>query len=285
MNKKGFIASSLLYGLLVIFLVVMLSSIAVLANKKLSSDKLKETAIDDVTDNYGSSNLIYIWFDSYYTPYINDNKLIWKDIAHGYEATINGFDSINLNSGKGITLDNNKTITADKVIFQNFISDEKDFSLSIYLNIDSLPCDIGLSSCQFLKLGDITADFVLEDEENNDFKLELCYPKTQVTQNEPSISCIDILSSDYYKEGNLPVTLTIMFQNGVIRAFVDDDKVAEPEDIDVSSGTVDTSSTVPLTIGGFNGTLYNFIIYKGILSDKAVKTNITQNNSRYRINT
>lgn len=48
MNQKGFIASALLYGMLALFLVIMLSTLYVMANNKITMDKLKEKALDVV---------------------------------------------------------------------------------------------------------------------------------------------------------------------------------------------------------------------------------------------
>lgn len=46
MNEKGFIASALLYGMLALFLVIMISTMYVLGNNKVSMDRLKKVAID-----------------------------------------------------------------------------------------------------------------------------------------------------------------------------------------------------------------------------------------------
>lgn len=48
MNKKGFITSALLYGILSLFLILILGTISILGNRKLSNDKIKESALDDV---------------------------------------------------------------------------------------------------------------------------------------------------------------------------------------------------------------------------------------------
>ena len=284
MNEKGFIASSLLYGLLVIFLVVMLSTIAVLANKKLSSDKLKETAIDDVSADYSSANLIHVWYDSYYVPYLNNNQIVWKDVVSGHTAALSGFAS-NVEYSKGITFDQNKNIIASSVALKDIVSKDTDFSFSAYIRIDNPPCET--DACPLFRLGDITSNFVRVDASSNDYNLELCYPKiinSGVNSNEPSVSCIEVSSTDFYNNENTPVTLTVIFQSGAIRAFIDNKQVNNPDDINVSGGTLDTSSNYPLTIGGgFVGTIYNFIIYKGILSDAGVEKNTIQNKTRYKV--
>ena len=51
MDEKGFIASSLLYGMLALFLVIMLSTIYIFANNKLGMDKLKEEALNYVASH------------------------------------------------------------------------------------------------------------------------------------------------------------------------------------------------------------------------------------------
>lgn len=48
MNKKGFITSALLYGILSLFLVLVLGTVSILGNRKLANDKIKESALDDV---------------------------------------------------------------------------------------------------------------------------------------------------------------------------------------------------------------------------------------------
>ena len=48
MKKNGFITSALLYGIMVLFLMLMLGTLSILGNRKLASDKLKEDALNDV---------------------------------------------------------------------------------------------------------------------------------------------------------------------------------------------------------------------------------------------
>ena len=50
MNKKGFVTSALLYGILSLFLVLMLGTLSVISSRKLANDRLKESAINDVQD-------------------------------------------------------------------------------------------------------------------------------------------------------------------------------------------------------------------------------------------
>jgi hypothetical protein len=48
LKKNGFVTSALLYGILSLFLVLILGTVTTLANRKLATDKIKESAIDDV---------------------------------------------------------------------------------------------------------------------------------------------------------------------------------------------------------------------------------------------
>ena len=50
MNNKGFVASALLYGILSLFLVLIIGTFSILINRKLASDRLKESALMDVQD-------------------------------------------------------------------------------------------------------------------------------------------------------------------------------------------------------------------------------------------
>ena len=50
MSEKGFVASALLYGILSLFLVLILGTLSVISNRKLASDRLKESALIDVED-------------------------------------------------------------------------------------------------------------------------------------------------------------------------------------------------------------------------------------------
>ena len=48
MNNKGFVTSALLYGILSLFLVLILGTLSVISSRKLASDRLKESALNDV---------------------------------------------------------------------------------------------------------------------------------------------------------------------------------------------------------------------------------------------
>ena len=55
MNNRGFVTSALLYGILSLFLVLILGTLSVISNRKLASDRLKESALID------AENFTYIF--------------------------------------------------------------------------------------------------------------------------------------------------------------------------------------------------------------------------------
>ena len=50
MNKKGFVTSALLYGILSMFLILLMGTFSVIGNRKITNDKIKQSALDDVQD-------------------------------------------------------------------------------------------------------------------------------------------------------------------------------------------------------------------------------------------
>lgn len=48
MKKNGFITSALLYGILSLFLILILGTVSILASRKLANDKIKESVLNDV---------------------------------------------------------------------------------------------------------------------------------------------------------------------------------------------------------------------------------------------
>ena len=48
MKKIGFVTSALLYGILSLFLILVLETVSILGNRKLANDKIKESVLNDV---------------------------------------------------------------------------------------------------------------------------------------------------------------------------------------------------------------------------------------------
>ena len=101
MRKNGFITSALLYGILALFLVLMLSSLAILANRKMSMDNLKEAALEDVGSTSG----------------VNRTYNIWQTGAYSYT----GYDVNAGINGQWQTTDPNPSFTFTTSSYQNII--------------------------------------------------------------------------------------------------------------------------------------------------------------------
>lgn len=88
MKKNGFISSALLYGMLALFLVIMTSTLAILANKKLGMDKIKENALNNIQYGYSKMENIYALYDGFQSP----DKDKWKDQSgNSHDATLVNF--------------------------------------------------------------------------------------------------------------------------------------------------------------------------------------------------
>ena len=77
MKQNGFITSALLYGILSLFLILILGTVSILASRKLANDKIKESVLNDVqkietspscfeteTSSLDSNNLQITGYDS-----------------------------------------------------------------------------------------------------------------------------------------------------------------------------------------------------------------------------
>ena len=76
MNQKGFIASALLYGMLALFLVIMISTLLVMANNKMSMDRLKQEALSKVgtpMEETSSLDYDYAYRPGYYDYHLGSN--------------------------------------------------------------------------------------------------------------------------------------------------------------------------------------------------------------------
>ncbi len=110
MKKNGFISSALLYGILSLFIVLMLSSLAILGNRKIAIDKIKTSAIDDVSH----SNHLYVSSNGNDEEGIGTLDRPYATVTKAYneaamESTI--FIMTNITQTSTITLNQNKIIT------------------------------------------------------------------------------------------------------------------------------------------------------------------------------
>ena len=107
MQKNGFITSALLYGMLSLFLVLMLGSLAILSNRKFSMDKLKEASINDTNKN---EEVEEVTTDIAYN-YIANGKDFDEDGRYVYEGkSPNNYITFNNETWRIISLEPDHTI-------------------------------------------------------------------------------------------------------------------------------------------------------------------------------
>ena len=107
MQKNGFITSALLYGMLSLFLVLMLGSLAILSNRKFSMDKLKEASINDTNKN---EEVEEVTTDIAYN-YIANGKNFDEDGRYVYEGkSPNNYITFNDETWRIISLEPDHTI-------------------------------------------------------------------------------------------------------------------------------------------------------------------------------
>ena len=107
MQKNGFITSALLYGMLSLFLVLMLGSLAILSNRKFSMDKLKEASINDTNKN---EEVEEVTTDIAYN-YIANGKDFDEDGRYVYEGKRpNNYITFNTETWRIISLEPDHTI-------------------------------------------------------------------------------------------------------------------------------------------------------------------------------
>ena len=78
MKKNGFITSALLYGILSLFLILILGTVSILASRKLANDKIKESVLNDVQKIQTSPKC----FETETSPLDSNNLQI-----NGYDST------------------------------------------------------------------------------------------------------------------------------------------------------------------------------------------------------
>lgn len=78
MKKNGFVTSALLYGILSLFLVLVLGTVAIIGNRKIANDKIKQSALDDVQDLTTDESCFVI--DGYTITGYNDSQECTKTV-------------------------------------------------------------------------------------------------------------------------------------------------------------------------------------------------------------
>lgn len=205
MKKNGFITSALLYGMLALFLVLMLGSLAILSNRKLSMDKLKEASIadtkagDEVVET--ESALAY--------DYINNRLDFNNGDGHIYRGnTPNNYINFNGSTWRIVSIEPDHTLKIISVTEENQAyntnepNEGEDFdpiewgarnSLNLYLNGDYLN---SLTSKALISQHNFDVGTVSGDEDN----LEDIKALTQDVTWNGSVGLISI--SDYFNSNS-----------------------------------------------------------------------------------
>lgn len=299
MEKNGFIASALLYSILALFLVLIISTLAILGNRKLGMDKIKSDAINTVRFEYSQMGSIYSIYDGFQKPTTKNGKTTWKDQSgNGRDATLNNVTY----SNRHLVFNGNGTVTTP--INQSSLGSQ--FTLQAVVNVKNLVSSsgsIGLwgwydaTSKQgiYAEIGTIPGDTT------NTKAFNLC-AYTSVDTNVPS--CVNV-GLDFLHAGQL-VHITFVITNQNINYDISDPASGQPiiavkKGIDVYINgmhydrlDIDTAFTVKpfsaLILGQssstsqkFNGDLYNFTIYNKALTYEEVIKNFNADKIKYDI--
>ncbi len=269
MDKKGFISSSLLYGILALFLILMLSTLAILGNRKLSMDKLKEHALTTVETGYASSGNILAIYDGFQKP--TDNN--WPDQSgNGYNAllynlseTDHSLDHLNINSNSYID-----TGFSQGVLGQNI-------TLSTVMKITHLSEGQGLWGYYDENQAGLMAEAI---KIGNNLAVKFCYYGTDKNQVCTNINADQLLNK------KIQITVVIQGNQGIYLYINGISRDSETNTSSFSPKT-DYSFVIGQASGGanhsFTGELYNFVIYKGALNEEEILQNYEVDNEKYSL--
>ena len=248
MNEKGFIASSLLYGMLALFIVVMLSTLALLGNRKLAMDQLKKNALITVEMGYSNPENIVAIYDSFQKP--NENR--WFDLSgNKKKAEISG--GVNF-MNEGVKFDSTTSYIDTEI---TGLSVNEGFAIVTTATIGN-----GV----LWSYGDIYAEKI-------DSNLKVCINE-ECTESENSIS-------------NGKAQLTFIFNENGFQVYNNTENFMEGSITDQESNTSASVHLYIGNNNSLNkrytGSVNDFIVYKGmevseeskliVLSDEAILNN------------
>ena len=274
MKKNGFISSALLYGMLALFLVVMMSTLAILGNRKLSMDKLKENALNNIQYGYAQTENIYALYDGLQPP---DNDTWMDQSGNGHDATLVNFAS---NSYTDRHLVFNGTSSYLDTGFK--ASDlGQTFTISAVLNLQNASNSRGIFG--YYSPTDKAGVYAYIKQTADDTVASFCYYNTSSEE-----VCADVsVNNTLYPLLNQTVQLTIVMQGGQgIDVYLNDAHFVHRADTKNIKFHVDNlifgNSNIDNT-NLFRGNLYNLTIYKSTLSLEDVQKNFQINNEKYQI--
>lgn len=294
--NRGFISSALLYGILVIFLVIMLSTIAILGSRKLSIDKLKENALENSDESYSANNNVYAWYDTGIAPKtIDENKYSWTDQNGKSNATIYGENIYDITSNpKKINLNNSYIDTGIKLV-----DIAPSFTISMVISLEESGIIIGGYD------GVSSGVKLYYDKENKTF--DACYGG-QLSAGVNTFTCLTTeIDSKFSSNSLFKITLVIDDTNGIsfyingeqyydkggndssvaggkfkagdfnliVGTNVDSDKQEILEYIDISDNKVEEQRV--------GGNLLSLIVYNKALTSNEIKNNFEVDSKKYRI--
>ncbi|MCI9110372.1 MAG: LamG domain-containing protein [Bacilli bacterium] len=276
MKQNGFISSALLYGMLALFLVIMTSTLAILANQKLGMDKIKEKALNGIQYGYAKVENIYALYDGFQAP--TNNK--WKDQSgNNRDATLIGFPSNNYYANRHLIF-NGTSSYLNTGINQVDLGDEITFS--IVINLKKTAGESGLWGYY-----DETSGTGIYAKTNNG-KINICY----YGENKNTV-CIDVGSEFFTNYLNKIIQLTVVMvsgedkeKEGGMEIYVNDisyDNVESPLTIKPHSGTLIIGNSLASNTNMMQADLYNFTIYNTALTYDDVMKNFEANRVRYNI--
>lgn len=273
MKQNGFISSALLYSILALFLVVMLSTVAVLGNRKLSLDKLKDNALTTVGAGYSSPESIYAIYDGYQMPQVSGTGIVfWKDMSNNaHDAVLNNYYNNYDNSDHFIDFQND--ISVNTKIRQGDLGNS--FTISVVLLTSESGGGIwGYSDNNVGIYANATSDGI-----------DVCY-----YAKGSSVSCVQI-DNNNIKVFDKKIELTAVYESGNgVYAYVNGVGVGNGSsggsfpavnDNDLYFGL--SNSLNSENVNYFSGNIYNIVINKSALSDEQIVSNYIYDKERFGI--
>ncbi len=316
MKRNGFISSALLYGLLALFLVVMIGTLAVLGNRKLAMDKIKENALIKIQTDYAQRQNIVALFDGN-QPFQGNT---WYDLtSNNHNGTKSGSVTYN-NEERSVNL-NRSTITANMSDVDPLNS--SGITISTVIRVPSKNATnqiIGLWNFKggiFANIGPIpslsvnssrvdAANFCYDNSQyhpaiSND---ELPFGVAPPTGQRPNPECVNVNLNGSFAFGKYMQLTVTMINNKNITVYINGKMVGHTapqspmnfksptQTLIIGQNAFDTASTNVYTENGnlvsvslqpvnFEGSIRNFMIYNKAINAEDEKQNYQINKVLY----
>lgn len=272
MKKNGFIASALLYGMLALFLTLMLTTLATLSNRKITLDKLKENALTSVEEGYASPESIKVIYDGMQKLYNEEGQTLWKDQSgHGYNGIVTGGEN---GDEKGLEISEG---FVEVPITQKELGDN--FTIIMTFTGSSYPINLWGTYNNEKGIG---AEIVVDEGGTKKLNLYFC-PDNEGEELDCKPQSIDIPSS-IILTSPLQFALVVNEKNSA-ELYINGDKY---ETNPITGFTLELN-TENLYIGksidneesSFTGNIYNVLIYSDNLTENEIKHNYNLIKEKY----